>query len=122
MGAPPATDGVVMTKGPDPRQRNGNARRKAAKRFAAMDAPCAICHGARGPIDYSAPRNHMFPLSLAIDERAPVSRWREFGYSSREDCACDQSNWQPAHWICNAQASDKRAPVRIVREPTSGTF
>ena len=111
-----------MTRGPDPRQRNGNARRKAARRFAAMDAPCAICHGLRGPIHYDEPRNHMFPLSLAIDERHPVARWAEFGYASREECAQDQSNWQPAHWICNAQASDKRKPPRIVRPTVSGTF
>ena len=111
-----------MTRGPDPRQRNGNARRKAAKRFAAADAPCAICRGARGPIRYDQPRNHLFPLSLAIDERFPVSRWQEFGYASKEACACDPSNWQASHWICNAQASDKRKPVRIVREQCSGTF
>ena len=110
----------------NPRQRNGSARRKAAKRFAAMDAPCAICGGARGPIDYGAPRSHMFPLSLAIDERAPVSRWREFGYASRDECASDPANWQPAHWVCNSLAGDKRGhvPRSVARAPdaTSGTF
>ncbi len=111
-----------MTRGPDPRQRNGNARRKAAKRYAAMGAPCALCGGRRGPIDYAAPRNHLFPLSLAIDERIPVSRWSEFGYDSPEDCATDVSNWQPAHWICNAIASDKRKPVHAARDVGSGTF
>ena len=111
-----------MTKGPDPRQRNGHARRKAARRFAAMDAPCALCGGARGPIRYDQPRSHLFPLSLAIDERHPVSRWREFGYDSREACACDPDNWQPAHWVCNALASDKKKPVRVMRDSGSGTF
>lgn len=106
----------------NPRQSNGNARRKAAKRFAAMDAPCALCHGKRGAIDYQAPRNHMFPLSLAIDEIKPVSRWREFGYASADECARDQSNWQPTHWICNAQASDKRKKKRVVIDEVSGTF
>ena len=108
----------------NPRQANGNARRKAARRYAAMGAPCALCHGARGPIDYAAPRNHMFPLSLAIDERAPVSRWREFGYESARACATDVANWQPAHWICNAEASDKRSvPKRLeLRDRPSGTF
>ena len=112
-----------MTRGgADPRQKNGHARRKAAKRFAATDAPCALCHGARGPIRYDQPRNHMFPLSLAIDERFPVSRWSEFGYDSPESCATDFFNWQPTHWICNAQASDKRKPVRIAGDVGSGTF
>lgn len=94
----------------DPRQSNGHRRRQAAKRFAAANAECALCRGARGPIDYLAPRNHNYPLSLAIDEIAPVSRWREFGYGSAKECATDPSNWQPTHWVCNAQASDKRVP------------
>ena len=107
----------------DPRQSKARARVRAAKRFAAMDAPCALCHGARGPIRYDQPRNHMFPLSLAIDERAPVARWREFGYASARDCARDESNWQPTHWICNAQAGDKRRETPIPpRDETSGTF
>ncbi len=106
----------------NPRQSNGNARRKAARRYAAMNAPCALCGGVRGPIRYDQPRNHMFPLSLAIDEIAPVSRWREFGYESAKDCAADPSNWQPTHWICNAIASDKRKRARIERDAPSGTF
>lgn len=107
----------------NPRQANGNARRKAAKRFAAMGAECALCHGRRGPIDYSAPRSHLFPLSLVIDERVPVSRWKEGGYPSRLACATDQSNWQPAHWACNAEASDKRKVRKPVeRDEPSGTF
>jgi len=67
----------------------------------------------------------MFPLSLAIDEIHPVSRWEEFGYQSREACATDPSNWQPAHWICNAAASDKRKPLKrsvVIRDASSGTF
>lgn len=107
----------------NPRQSNGNARRKAAKRYAAMDAPCALCHGMRGPIRYDQPRNHMFPLSLAIDEVKPVGRWREFGYSSARECATDPSNWQPAHWVCNALASDKRKQPAVRRaDAPSGTF
>ena len=114
-----------MANGNDPRQKAGHLRRQAARRYAATDAACGICHGARGPIRYDQPRNHMFPLSLAIDEIRPVSRWREFGYESREACACDPGNWQPAHWICNAQASDKKKPLArtiAVRDVTSGTF
>ena len=105
----------------NPRQSNGNARRKAAKRYAATNAPCAFCGG---EIDYEAPRNHLFPLSLTIDEIKPVSRWREFGYESAKACAGDPSNWQPAHYICNAKAGDKRKPVKKFRRPdaNSGTF
>lgn len=107
----------------NPRQSKARARLRAARRFAAMDAPCALCHGARGPIRYDQPRNHMFPLSLAIDERVPVARWQEFGYASARDCARDESNWQPTHWICNSLAGDKRKPARSVEpDATSGTF
>ena len=106
----------------DPRQDKGRARKRAAARYAMMDAPCGLCGGRRGPIDYSAPRDHMHPLSLVIDEIKPVARWREFGYESARACACDESNWQPAHRICNAQAGDKRKPVRIERDAPSGTF
>lgn len=106
----------------NPRQSAARARQRAAKRYASADAQCAICHGRRGPIDYTAPRNHMFPLSLAIDEIRPVARWQEFGYSSAKECACDESNWQPTHWICNAVASDKRKPKRVSVDVSSGTF
>ena len=110
----------------DPRWANGNARRKAAKRFAAMNAPCALCNGARGEIHYDEPRDHLHPLSLAIDEIRPVSRWMEFGYKSARECATDPSNWQACHYLCNAQAGDKRKPKKVkriaVRDATSGTF
>ena len=113
----------------NPRQYNGRARVRAAQRYAAMDAPCALCGGARGPIRYDQPRNHMFPLSLVIDEIHPVARWQEFGYASAKQCACDPRNWQPAHWICNAEAGDKarkkkraKIPQARQRDTTSGTF
>lgn len=108
----------------DPRQSNGRARRRAARQFAAMNAPCALCRGARGAIRYDQPRNHMFPLSLAIDEIRPVSRWREFGYESAKACASDPNNWQPSHYICNSEASDKRKPKPRAwqKDATSGTF
>lgn len=114
-----------MSDGANPRVSNGNARRKAARRYAAMDAPCALCHGARGPIRYDQPRDHLHPLSLAIDEIAPVSRWAEFGYPSARACATDPANWQPTHRVCNALASDKRgAAARQVApaDTPSGTF
>lgn len=92
----------------NPRQSNNRARKRAAQRYAAMNAPCALCNGRRGDIHYDEPRSHLFPLSLVIDEIRPVSRWREFGYESAKACASDPNNWQPAHYVCNAEASDKR--------------
>ena len=110
----------------NPRVSNGNARRKAAKRFAAMNAPCALCGGLRGDIRYDEPRDHLHPLSLAIDEIRPVSRWAEFGYSSAKECATDVSNWSASHFICNAEAGDKRKAAQVKRiatkDATSGTF
>ena len=106
----------------NPRQSKKAARIRAARRYAAMDAPCALCGGRRGPIDYSAPRSHLFPLSLVIDEIRPVARWREFGYESPKACARDESNWQPAHWVCNAEARDKRKRPAPPRDATSGAF
>ena len=111
-----------MGRGTNPRQRARRARVYAARTYAATNEPCALCNGERGPIRYDQPRDSAHPLSLVIDERHPVSRWQEFGYSSREECACDRSNWQPAHWICNAMASDKRKPPPRPRDATSGTF
>ena len=110
----------------NPRQSNGNARRKAARRFACIDAPCALCGGRRGPIHYDEPRDHLHPLSLVIDERCPVARWQEFGYESARACATDQANWQAAHYVCNAEAGDKRKARKARRiaamDAVSGTF
>ena len=110
----------------NPRQANGRERKKAARRFAAMNAPCALCNGRRGDIHYDEPRDHLHPLSLVIDEVRPVSRWMEFGYESARDCASDPNNWQAAHYICNAEAGDKRKTKEVKRiakrDATSGTF
>lgn len=85
----------------NPRYKNGNARRKARARFRAMGAPCAICGGRLGPIDYDAPVTA--PLSFVIDEIKPISKWRLFGYASPEAAAQDPDNIQPAHRCCNAK-------------------
>lgn len=93
----------------NPRHANGNLRRKHRARFRAMDAPCGICRGRLGPIDYTAPSDSAHPLSFVIDEIHPVSRWREFGYDSPEAAAQDWNNLQAAHYICNQKKSN-RAP------------
>lgn len=93
----------------NPRYANGNLRRKYRARFKAMDAPCGICGGKLGPIHYDEPSDHEHPLSFVIDEKIPVSRWKEFGYDSREAVARDWNNLQAAHWCCNA-AKGARLP------------
>lgn len=100
----------------NPRQSNGNLRRKYRARFRAMDAPCGICRGMLGPIHYGEPSDSAHPLSFVIDEIKPVSRWKQFGYPSAEAACMDWSNLQAAHYICNAKKSDhvegeKRAAV-----------
>lgn len=94
----------------NPRYANGNLRRRMQQRFRAMGAPCAICGGRLGPIRYEDPSDAKHPLSFVIDERRPVSRWREFGYASPAAAAQDPENVQAAHWACNAA---KGARVRV---------
>lgn len=89
------------------RYENGNLRRKHRARLKALGLPCAICKGKLGPIDYTAPSNHQYPLSFVVDEMRPVSRWREFGYDSARAAAEDWNNLQPAHYCCNAMKSNK---------------
>ena len=91
----------------NPRYKNGNFRRKMRARFKAMDAPCGICSGRFGPIHYDEPSDHNHPLSFVIDEIKPISRYKEFGYSSKEEAAKDWSNLQAAHYCCNAAKSNK---------------
>lgn len=104
------------------RQAAAKQRKLFARQCAMNAAPCAICHGSRGPIRYDQPRDHTHPLSLAIDERAPVARWEEFGYESAKACACDPANWQPTHWICNSQKGDGRRNQARATERRSGSF
>ena len=91
----------------NPRYANGNLRRKHRARFKAMGAPCGICGGKLGQIHYDEPSNAQHPLSFVIDEDRPVSRWREFGYSSAKACAQDWANLQAAHYCCNAAKGAK---------------
>ena len=91
----------------NPRAANRSKRAKYRARFRAMDAPCAICGGRLGPIHYDEPSDPRHPLSFVIDERIPVSRWREFGYGSAREAAEDWSNLQAAHYCCNAAKSNR---------------
>lgn len=91
----------------NPRNRNGNLRRKNRARFKAMDAPCGICQGRLGPIHYDEPSDAAHPLSFVIDEIKPISRYKEFGYGSRREAAEDWDNLQAAHYICNQKKGAK---------------
>ena len=94
----------------NPRMANGNLRRKHRARFKAMNAPCGICGGRLGPIRYDEPSDARHPLSFVIDEIKPISKYKQFGYESREEAAQDWSNLQAAHRCCNAAKGDKVAP------------
>lgn len=97
----------------NPRYANGNFRRKMRARFKAMDAPCGICSGRFGPIHYDEPSDYMHPLSFVIDEIHPISRYKEFGYESREAACRDVENLQAAHYSCNAAKSNRIAPIVV---------
>ena len=81
-----------------------------------MAAPCGICRGKLGPIDYAAPSDAAHPLSFVIDEINPISRFREFGYDSKAAAANDWNNLQAAHYICNQQKG-ARTPAEMNRKP-----
>ena len=108
----------------NPRSANGNVRRKQRARLRAMGAECGICRGKMGPIHWDEPSDSKHPLSFVIDEIRPVSRWREFGYSSAAAAAQDWNNVQAAHWACNAAKGARvRAPVaRRVPHETDGEW
>ena len=93
----------------NPRYANGALRRANRARLRAMGGECGICHGRFGPIHYDEPSDAQHPLSFVVDEIKPVSKWRQFGYSSPRAAAEDWTNLQPAHYWCNAQKGNKTA-------------
>lgn len=112
LRAPPGSAGryLFLTGGGrmrNPRYANGALRRKYRARFQAMGRPCGICKGKLGPIHYDEPSDAQHPLSFVIDEIRPISKWREFGYSSPRAAAEDWNNLQPAHYWCNAQKGNR---------------
>lgn len=88
----------------NPRRSNGSLRNKQRKEMAARQEPCALCGN---PIDYSLPPGD--PWSFELDEIVPVSRFREGGYESAEQCAQDPANHQPAHRVCNRMKGNRMA-------------
>ena len=99
-------EGTAMS---NPRYANGALRRANRARLRAMGGECGICHGRFGPIHYDEPSDAQHPLSFVVDEIKPVSKWRQFGYSSPRAAAEDWTNLQPAHYWCNAQKGNKTA-------------
>ena len=93
--------------GYNPRYKNGNLRRKYRARLKAQGGPCGICKGRLGEIHYDEPSDWKHPLSFVVDEIIPVSRWKEYGYSSPEAVAQDYNNLQAAHWCCNQAKGNK---------------
>lgn len=89
------------------RSTNGAARRKVRARLKAEGRGCWICRAFGRPdaINYDLPAGH--PMCFEVDERKPVSRWREFGYASALACALDYGNLDAAHRCCNQWKSDK---------------
>ena len=93
----------------DPRNKNGNARRKVRAWLKAQGLPCHLCGMA---IDYDLPAGD--PMSFEVDEIIPVSK----GGSP-----FDRANVAPAHRICNQKRGNKdidQAPTpRELSCPTS---
>jgi hypothetical protein len=118
---------------PNPRNRNGNARRKLSMRLRSEGRGCWICRAFGRPdrIDYSLPAGH--PMCFEVDELKPVSRWQEFGYASPQACALDYDNVDAAHRSCNrwksnmtddevrAIARGRHMPSMMLSDPSSET-
>ena len=122
---PPLVEKTGMARN-NPRNQNGNLRRKNRARFKAMDAPCGICKGRLGPIHYDEPSDYNHPLSFVIDEIKPISRYKEFGYSSKREAAEDWNNLQAAHFICNqrkgAKISTDKHYIRTIVNVSDGDW
>lgn len=84
--------GIEMGKA-NPRNANGNARRKLRARLRAEGRPCHICGL---PIDYGLPAGD--PWSFEVDELVPVSRGGD---------PLDYSNVDAAHRICNQRRGNR---------------
>lgn len=82
---------------------NPKLRKRNRARIKAMGLPCHICGR---PIHYDEPSDAQHPWSFVVDEKIPISRWKEFGYSSPEAVARDFSNLAPAHYYCNQKKSN----------------
>lgn len=46
-------------------------------------------------------------MAFEVDELKPVSKWKDFGYQSAQECALDYSNLDAAHRRCNEWRGSK---------------
>lgn len=95
---------------PDPRIKNGTARRKLRERVRRHGLPCHICGR---PIDYSLKWPH--PLAYELDEIIPVAKGGD---------PLDPENVAPSHRICNERKSDKmpQEMAKAHKEPTNNAL
>lgn len=97
----------------DRHHRAYREKRTAAKRtFARQNAPCGICNGALGPIDYEAPAGQ--PLSFDLDHKVSLANG---------GLLMDAKNWQASHATCNRRKGagtkpEAKQPVPPVRRTT----
>ncbi|WP_442904899.1 HNH endonuclease [Gordonibacter sp.] len=78
---------------PNPRTKNGHARRKLRARLSAEGRACHLCGRV---IDYSLPAGD--PMSFEVDELVPVSRGGD---------PLDYMNVDAAHRICNQRRGNR---------------
>lgn len=74
-----------------PWQRERAAYKAECKRH---NAPCWLCQGRRGPIDYSRNdgKTNRNPLAFTVDHVTPTSLGGD---------PMARSNWRPCHLVCN---------------------
>lgn len=95
----------------DPRgHRHYRTRRQAAaRRWAQDNAPCWLCQGLLGPIDYTAPAgtwnaldaDHVDPVSNGTTNPLDISQWR----ASHSRCNRQRGNKTPEQFRAWLQAS-----------------
>ena len=78
--------------------RGRKVRARCLRRDRAANAPCHICKGARGPIDYSVAPSST-PLSWEPDHIRPRSKWPELVF--------DMANIAASHRVCNRERGNK---------------
>ena len=79
-------------------------RARCWRRDLATHAPCCICHGERGPIDYSVAPSST-PLSWEPEHIRPRSRWPELVY--------DMANIGASHRVCNREKGAKAGMTQL---------
>ena len=105
-----------MSRSRNPRNRNGNARRKLREYYRHSATVCAICGR---PLDWTI-TDHLSPDYPVIDEVIPLWAWPE---DMRQRVATSVDTTQAVHRHCNAtkggsipgqeKRDNTKAPVRV---------